>query len=47
MIDVSNVSKSYFRDSLEIPVLRNISLSIPAESSSLSWVRPDPENRHC
>jgi len=30
MIDVSNVSKSYFRDSLEIPVLRNISLSIPA-----------------
>ena len=29
MITVSNVSKSYFRDSLEIPVLRNISLSIP------------------
>lgn len=29
MISVTNVSKSYFRDSLEIPVLRNISLSIP------------------
>jgi putative ABC transport system ATP-binding protein len=29
MISATNVSKSYFRDSLEIPVLRNISLSIP------------------
>ena len=30
MIDVQNVSKSYYRDSLEIPVLTDISLTVPA-----------------
>jgi putative ABC transport system ATP-binding protein len=30
LIEVRNVFKSYHRESLEIPVLRNISLSIPA-----------------
>jgi putative ABC transport system ATP-binding protein len=30
MIEVQNISKSYFRDSLEIPVLTDISLSVPA-----------------
>jgi len=29
MIEVQNVSKSYFRDSLEIPVLSDISLTVP------------------
>jgi putative ABC transport system ATP-binding protein len=29
MIDVNNVSKSYRRDTLEVPVLSNITLSIP------------------
>jgi putative ABC transport system ATP-binding protein len=29
LIQVNNVSKSYFRDSLEIPVLRNIELNVP------------------
>jgi hypothetical protein len=29
IIEVTNVSKSYRRDSLEIPVLSNISLAIP------------------
>jgi putative ABC transport system ATP-binding protein len=29
MVQVDNVSKSYWRDTMEIPVLRNISLSIP------------------
>ncbi|MCC6964064.1 MAG: ABC transporter ATP-binding protein [candidate division Zixibacteria bacterium] len=30
LVQVRNVSKSYYRDSLEIPVLRNISFDIPA-----------------
>jgi putative ABC transport system ATP-binding protein len=30
MIEVQNLSKSYFRDSLEIPVLTDISLAVPA-----------------
>jgi len=30
MIEVRNVSKSYYRDSLEIPVLSDISLTVPA-----------------
>ncbi len=29
MIDLKQVSKSYYRDSLEIPVLRNITLGVP------------------
>ena len=29
LIEVQNLSKSYRRDSLEIPVLRNISLNVP------------------
>jgi putative ABC transport system ATP-binding protein len=39
MIDVTNVSKSYRRDSLEIPVLRNISLNIP-EGEFLALMGP-------
>ncbi len=30
LVQVRNVSKSYYRDSLEIPVLRNISFDIPS-----------------
>lgn len=30
LVQVRNVSKSYYRDSLEIPVLRNINFDIPA-----------------
>ena len=29
MIEVNNISKSYHRDSLEIPVLKNLSISVP------------------
>jgi len=39
LIEVENVSKSYQRDSLEIPVLRNISLSIP-EGEFLAFMGP-------
>jgi putative ABC transport system ATP-binding protein len=39
IIQVNNVSKSYWRDSLEVPVLRNISLSIP-EGEFLALMGP-------
>jgi putative ABC transport system ATP-binding protein len=39
MIEVSYVSKSYFRDSLEIPVLKNISLTVP-EGEFLALMGP-------
>jgi len=39
MIDVSNVSKSYRRDSIEIPVLINLSLNVP-EGEFLALMGP-------
>jgi putative ABC transport system ATP-binding protein len=39
IIQVNSVSKSYWRDSLEVPVLRNISLSIP-EGEFLALMGP-------
>ena len=29
MIDVNNISKSYYRDSIEIPVLKDLSITVP------------------
>jgi putative ABC transport system ATP-binding protein len=39
LIEVQNLSKSYRRDSLEIPVLRNISLSVP-EGEFVAFMGP-------
>ena len=39
LIEVQNLSKSYRRDSLEIPVLRNISLSV-AEGEFIAFMGP-------
>jgi putative ABC transport system ATP-binding protein len=39
LIEVKNLSKSYRRDSLEIPVLRNISLSVP-EGEFVAFMGP-------
>lgn len=39
LIDVRNVTKKYFRDSIEIPVLMNISLSVP-EGEFLALMGP-------
>jgi putative ABC transport system ATP-binding protein len=39
MIDVKNVSKSYRRDSIEIPVLNNISITVP-EGEFLALMGP-------
>jgi putative ABC transport system ATP-binding protein len=39
IIRVTNVTKSYYRDSLEIPVLRNIDLSVP-EGEFLALMGP-------
>jgi putative ABC transport system ATP-binding protein len=39
LISITNVSKSYWRDSLEIPVLRNISFEIP-EGEFLALMGP-------
>jgi len=39
LIEIQNVSKSYHRDTLEIPVLRNISLSI-AEGDFVAFMGP-------
>ena len=34
MITVNNVSKSYHRDKIEIPVLSNITIRVPEANSS-------------
>jgi putative ABC transport system ATP-binding protein len=39
LIEVQNLSKSYRRDSLEIPVLRNISLNVP-EGEFIAFMGP-------
>ena len=39
LIEVQNLSKSYRRDSLEIPVLRSISLNI-AEGEFIAFMGP-------
>ncbi len=39
MIGIENISKSYYRDSLEIPVLNNISLEVP-EGEFLALMGP-------
>jgi hypothetical protein len=39
LIEVQNLSKSYRRDSLEIPVLRNISLNVQ-EGEFIAFMRP-------
>ena len=39
LIEVQNLSKSYHRDSLEIPVLRNITLEV-AESEFVAFIGP-------
>ena len=39
LIEVQNLSKSYRRDSLEIPVLRNISLTV-AEGEFVAFMGP-------
>jgi putative ABC transport system ATP-binding protein len=39
IVDISDVSKSYFRDALEIPVLHNINLDVP-EAEFLALMGP-------
>ncbi len=48
IVDIRNITKSYHRDSIEIPVLQNLSCTIPeGEFLALMGNRRDPEKQRC
>lgn len=47
IVAVNNVSKAYHRDSLKIPVLENINLSVPEGEFLALMGPPARESRPC
>ena len=47
VIELQNIRRDFQVGEETVHALRGISFSIAEESSSPSWVRPVPVNRHC
>ena len=47
VIELQNIRRDFQVGEETVHALRGISFPLPKESSSPSWARPVPVNRHC